>query len=288
MSEGLHAPAAPARYLTVGHVTADVLPGGERRPGGTALYSALQAARLGLRATILTRGEPGEIAALLEPFAAELEVIVQPAPATTTLATEGSGAGRRQRLLAWAGPIAIEELPAAEILHLAPVAAELEGPPAGDWPFVGLTPQGLARGWQSSGGDVLAVDPGPSRVAIAAICSAIVLSELERPSCEALVEAGLRAGATVAVTAGAACTSILREGAVTLELDVDQIAEPADDLGAGDVYAAVFFVALAAGITPAEAARRASTGAALRMLGVGPAAIATAEAIDARAASRTD
>ena len=39
----------PASYVTVGHVTIDVLPDGERRPGGTAFYSALQAARLGLR-----------------------------------------------------------------------------------------------------------------------------------------------------------------------------------------------------------------------------------------------
>ena len=35
-------------YVAVGHVTIDVLADGRRRPGGTALYSALQAARLGL------------------------------------------------------------------------------------------------------------------------------------------------------------------------------------------------------------------------------------------------
>jgi sugar/nucleoside kinase (ribokinase family) len=46
-------------------VTIDVLPGGERRPGGTALYSALQAARLGLDATIVTRGREQELRELL-------------------------------------------------------------------------------------------------------------------------------------------------------------------------------------------------------------------------------
>src|SRR5258708_2380314 len=124
---------------------------GERRPGGTALYGALQAARLGLSATIVTRGAEQEIAAMLAPFAAELELIVQPAEATTTLATAGIGEERRQRLQSWAGPVALDRLPQAEILHLAPVAAELAGRAQGAWPFVRLTPQGLARRWERRG-----------------------------------------------------------------------------------------------------------------------------------------
>src|ERR1700759_307955 len=92
-------------YVAVGHVTVDVLPDGRRRPGGTALYSALQAARLGLEATIVTRGREDERRELLAPFAGELELIVEPAPVTTTLQTTGSGEQRRQRMLAWAGPM---------------------------------------------------------------------------------------------------------------------------------------------------------------------------------------
>src|SRR5262249_18459738 len=115
--------AAQSSYLTVGHVTVDVLADGSRRAGGTALYSALQAARLGLAARIHTRGREDEIRELLAPYAEELEVSVEPAPATTTLATTGSGEDRRQRMLAWAGPIRAEGLAPATILHLAPVAA---------------------------------------------------------------------------------------------------------------------------------------------------------------------
>jgi hypothetical protein len=81
-------------------VTIDVLPDGQRRPGGTALYSALQAARLGLEATIVTRGRETELQELLAPFSGELRLIVEPAPATTTLQTTGSGEQRRQRMLA--------------------------------------------------------------------------------------------------------------------------------------------------------------------------------------------
>jgi len=78
-------------YAAVGHVTVDVLADGTRRAGGTALYSALQASRLGLRTVIVTQGVAGEIEELLAPYADELELRVLPARATTTLETAGSG-----------------------------------------------------------------------------------------------------------------------------------------------------------------------------------------------------
>ena len=93
-------------------------------PGGSAFYSALQAARLGQRALILTRGVPGEIEELLEPYRGELELEILPAPQTTTLETVGAGAARAQRMLAWAGPIDEDVAIDTSILHLAPVARE--------------------------------------------------------------------------------------------------------------------------------------------------------------------
>jgi sugar/nucleoside kinase (ribokinase family) len=266
-------------------VTVDVMAGGERRPGGTALYGALQAARLGLHATIVTRGCEREIGAMLAPFEAELELIVQPAEATTTLATAGAGEERCQRLQSWAGPIALDRLPQAEILHLAPVAAELAGRAQGRWPFVGLTPQGLARRWERPGGEIVMQAPDPDLVAIAGRCDAIVLSEQERAPCAALLERAIAAGTTVAVTAGPGSTELLAAGGQTWELPVEPLADPVEDLGAGDVYAAAFFVRLAAGDGPLAAARIGHAAAALRMLGVGAAAIATAAEIEARIAS---
>jgi len=114
-------------YTTVGHVTIDVLDDGSRQAGGTAFYSALQAARLGLRTLILTRGRAEEIEALIEPFRGELELRILPASHTTTLQTTGSGSHRSQRVLAWAGPIAEELELDTSILHLAPVARESPG-----------------------------------------------------------------------------------------------------------------------------------------------------------------
>ena len=280
MSAALQGPP-PESYLAVGHVVIDVLENGERRPGGTVLYAAVQAARLGLAATIVTRGVAGEIEAALEPWASELELIVQPASETTTLGTAGKGAARRQRVLAWAGPVDVGSLPAAEILHLAPVAAELAGPVPGGWPFVGLTPQGLARSWEQPGAAIEAREAPSGLVSAAGRCDAIVLSEQERSSCAAVVERGLGGGATVAITAGPDDTELLMADGRSRRLPVGAEPEPVDDLGAGDVYASAFFVRLAAGATPVQAAGFAHAAAALRLRGVGPAAIATGAQIAA-------
>jgi sugar/nucleoside kinase (ribokinase family) len=58
-----------------------------------------------------------------------------------------------------------------------------------------------------------------------------------------------------------------------------------DDLGAGDVYAAALFVALAEGSAPERAAALAGTAAALRLAGSGPQAIGGRREIEAQAAS---
>jgi pfkB family carbohydrate kinase len=273
-------PGARVDYTTVGHVTIDVLPDGTRRPGGTAFYSALQASRLGLRALILTRGAVPEIERLLEPYCAELELEIQPSDQTTTLRTWGTGATRRQRLLAWAGPIEGEPNLDTSILHLAPVARESPGRWRGEARFVGLTPQGLVREWAAGGGEIslTAADPAafPER------CDALVISEVEQVSCAELVSRAMRAGTVVAVTAGHRPTVVHVPGRGTLHVPTPATEEPGDDIGAGDVFAAAFFIALREGQPAAGAAAFAAAAAALRIAGPGASSIAGRDAIDAR------
>lgn len=297
-------------YTTVGHVTIDVLDDGSRRVGGTAFYSALQAARLGLRALVVTRGVPAEIEALLEPYRAELELTVLPAPHTTTLRTLGTGPERSQRVLAWAGPIAEDLQLDTAIVHLAPVARETPvrwharvaprghvppreaAPPRGHAspreaaPFVGLTPQGLVRDWSGPGGQIARVAPAGAAAraaaSVAGRCDAIVVNEHERASCAGLIAAARAGGATVVVTAGACPITILPADGEALELDVPALEQAVDDLGAGDVFAAAFFVALSEGRSPLEAAGFANAAAAVRMRGSGAGAIGGREEIEAR------
>jgi len=267
-------------YTTIGHVTVDVMSDGSRRPGGSAFYSALQAARLGMRALILTRGVPREIEELMEPYRAELELEIQPALQTTTLETSGSDADRSQRVLAWAGAIAEDVAIDTAILHLAPVARELPRRWHGNVGFLGLTPQGLARAWTGSEREILPAPPDPELLPEG--LRAMVLSVHERDVCAALISRAQSAGAVVAITAGGGDTTILRTGERPLAAAVAPVGHMNEDVGAGDVFSAAFFVALAEGRSAASAADFANAAAAVRIAGSGAQAIGDRTAIEAR------
>jgi 1D-myo-inositol 3-kinase len=260
-------------YTTVGHVTIDVLEDGSTQPGGAAFYSALQAARLGMRTRIVTRGDEREIEELLEPYRDELELSIQPARRTTTLLTSGHGETRSQRVLAWAGPIAEDLDFDTSILHLAPVARETTARWQGSVGFLGLTPQGLVREWSGARKRISGCTPARSAVLVAEHCDALVLSEHEQGFCRRLVERASDAGAIVAITAGERPNTILLPDGRALELTVAPIQSPVDDLGAGDVFAAAFFTALADGRPAVEAAGLGNAAAARRIAGHGAGAV---------------
>jgi pfkB family carbohydrate kinase len=302
----------PFDYVTVGHVTRDTVEHPTHstifQPGGSAFYSALQAARLGLRTLILTQGVTGEIEALLAPYRDEFELRVIAAEHTTTLSTRGSGASRTQRMLAWAGPI-VEPLELdTAILHLAPVARETPAAWRGRAGFVGVTPQGLVRSWEQGegvplvqldagsllgdiplvppgsdalGGDISSVELDPALLPDS--FDAAVISEHECHSCRVLFSAARHSGAHVAVTAGARPTTV--HFPISETVSVAQTSPPAivavrDDVGAGDIFAAAFFFALAEGRAPLEAAAFGNAAAAVRIAGAGPGAIGSRAAIE--------
>jgi sugar/nucleoside kinase (ribokinase family) len=300
-------------YVTVGHVTRDAIEhathGTIHQPGGSAFYSALQAARLGLRTLILTQGVPSEIEALLAPYRSELELRVIGAEHTTTLSTRGLGASRTQRVLAWAGPIVEPVELDTAILHLAPVARETPVTWRGRADFVGITPQGLVRHWeQGEGVPLVQLDTGsplnymplappdsgslPGDISPAELdpellpdsFDAAVISEHERHNCHALFSAARRCGAHVAVTAGSRPTTVHMPdsgGGSVVQSTLPPIVAVRDDIGAGDVFAAAFFVALAGGRAALEAATFGNAAAAVRVAGMGPDAIGGRAEIEA-------
>lgn len=263
-------------YTTVGHVTVDVMGDGLRRPGGSAFYSALQAARLGRRALILTRGVRREVEELLAPYREELALELEEAPCTTSLATTGIGRERAQRMLAWAGEIATEPRVDTEVLHLAPVARETSARWHGEAAFVGITPQGLLRTW-SGPGERIVLAP-LERAQVPERCEAAVLNVLERPFCEVLWQGS----ATIAVTDEGAPTELRVPGHAPVRIEVPRIERIHDDMGAGDVFAAAFFIALAEGRDARAATAFANAAAAIRLAGEGPEAVGDRAAIEAR------
>jgi sugar/nucleoside kinase (ribokinase family) len=78
-------------YLIIGHITRDVV-GDGFRPGGSVIYGALTASRLGARTALLTScGEELTLAEL-----EGVEIINQPSDSTTTFNNQYTKQGRKQ------------------------------------------------------------------------------------------------------------------------------------------------------------------------------------------------
>jgi len=134
-------------FLVIGHVVKDVVPGGWRL-GGTAAYASLQAARLGLRAAVVTSA-PGsmDLAALLP----GVEVRRVPSRRATSFRNCYRDGRRSQFVLAQARSLAVTDVPdawrTAPIVLLGPVCGEV--PPEATSLFahslVGVSAQGWLR-----------------------------------------------------------------------------------------------------------------------------------------------
>lgn len=275
-------PQAPD-YVAIGHITIDLLPDGGGVLGGSALYAALTAARFGLRAAILTRGNftrtGRDLAAALRQVAADVEIIAQSAAEATTFRNTTSAGRRQQEIHAWAGPIDVNGLPpawrSARVIHLAPVAQEIDPRQVGrlNPGYLGATPQGWMRQWSPARDGLVTLEQLRLPPDALSRIDALVLSSSEQSLARDAIDAVSRRG-LVAITRGAEPAHLIDRGR---PLDIPAYpVRVVDDTGAGDVFAAVLFL-LRADLTPVSvAARTAAAAAALRLqAGVGPEAIPT-------------
>lgn len=263
---------APA-YVVIGHVTHDLLPDGAVQLGGTALYAAVTATRLGWSVGVATAGAVGAAVRALLPGVA---VQCAAAPRTTTFVNVYHDGERTQFLRAVAPPIPVGALPpawrSARVIHLGPVAREIAPADLGQLAPGRLcaTPQGWLRRWDATGRVSLTAAPAAA-FATAAI-DALVLSEgEEEANAGALIEGVLARGGLVAITHGARGSTLV-QGRERCLIPTYPVAE-VDPTGAGDVYAAALFMRLAAGDPPPAAAAYASAAGALSVTGPGITAI---------------
>ncbi len=271
-------------YLVIGHITRDRLPDGGYAPGGTALYAAATAARLGARDAVLTAGNPAQLP--LAPPGVALHVT--PAAATTTFANRYHPDGRHQCLHELAPPITLATLPtawrAAPVVHLAPVAGEVDLALAAAFPtaLVGVTPQGWMRAWDAP--LPAPVRPAPWRPAPALLrqLALIVLSIEDVGHDEALAASYAAHCSLVVVTRGAAGATLYLAGVP--EPVAPCPARECDPTGAGDVFAAALLLRLAETGDPRAAANFASAAAACAVEGVGHLALPDRAAVLARGA----
>lgn len=140
-------------FLVIGAVTADRTPQGLRM-GGTAAYSALTAARLGLRVALVTHPR---LDLPLAPLLEGIQVQWVNPPATIVFENRVTPQGRIQFVQGEASPLTWEDVPlswrAVPLVHLGPVAAEVAPALAGVFPraLLGVSPQGWMRQWDQAG-----------------------------------------------------------------------------------------------------------------------------------------
>jgi sugar/nucleoside kinase (ribokinase family) len=245
-------PFEPIDYLVIGHVARDLTTNGAQL-GGTVAYSALTARSLGLRVGIVTVAGRD---ALLEPLQ-DIPLVLIESDSSTTYENIYSDNGRIQYLRSQAAHIDLDRIPhvwrEASIVHLAPIANEIDPVPSKEFSpgLLGITPQGWMRQWDSDG--LVSTREWTDSEPALAQANAVVISREDVNGDDELIEHMAGQTRILVVTEGDA-------GAV-LYWNGDRRRFPAptvkevDATGAGDIFAAAFFVRLQNTRDPWEATR---------------------------------
>lgn len=268
----------PVDYLVIGHVSHDLTPAGPRL-GGTAAYSALTALAFGLRVGVVTTSGPETDLNVLK----NVLVVSAPSPQSTTFENVYTENGRKQVLHHRAAPLSFENVPETwrrtGIIHLGPVAGEMDAvlPESFSPSLLGITPQGWMRAWDESG-QVRRTDWESAEQALAQ-AGAVVVSIEDVDADEERVEFMAAHTRVLAVTEGAAGSRLYWHG------DQRRFRAPemyeTDATGAGDIFAAAFFIRLLTTQDPWEAARFATQLSARSVTRKGLEGIPTTEEVQA-------
>ena len=267
----------PVDYLVIGHVAHDLTPTGSRL-GGTVAYSALTARALGLRVGVVTTSGPETSLAALN----DIPVLALESPRSTTFENIYTEHGRVQYLRAQAARIDFAAVPEvwrrASILHLGPIADEVDAvlPEEFSPALLGLTPQGWMRQWDSesrvSRKEWTGADTALARA------NAVVISREDVNGDDELIENMAHQTRVLAVTEGAA-GAVLYWNGDRRRFRAPEVKE-VDATGAGDVFAAAFFIRLFSTRDPWEATRFATLLATCSITRLGLEGIATPREIE--------
>jgi sugar/nucleoside kinase (ribokinase family) len=264
-------------YLVIGHVTRDLVDGAFTI-GGTASYSGRTARALGCRVGVVTSASPDlDLSRALD----DVLIARSPAAATTTFKNVYTAEGRRQMVHAIAETLVPGMVPPdwrAAVVHLGPVARECD--PAlvnafGD-AFIGLTPQGWMRRWDQAGH--ISECKWEGKEPLLDRADAVVLGVEDVCGDEGLVAQFAALTRVLVLTRGVAGCTVYTQGQER-HFPAPAVHE-VDPTGAGDIFAAAFFVWLQRDGDPWTAARFANCVASRSVTRTGLASTPSPEEVD--------
>jgi len=265
-------------FVAVGHVTLDRI-GEATRPGGSALYAAVTAHRLGLSVGILTsHGDDFP----LDVIPSKIEVVTVPAE-TTRFEHRHEPGGRVSHVRAVAAPLTVDDVPddwrTASLTLLAPVVNEVD--PMIATLFTDGAVGAAAQGWlrQVKPDGLVVPRPWRSSEQLLQSVQALFLSREDIRGQEARVVEWFQRMPVGVLTAD-------RDGALLFvngeRYEVHpRPAREVDPTGAGDVFAATFLIQYQREGDPWQAAAAAACAGALAVEGEGWSAVADRARLDA-------
>ncbi|MCX6053992.1 MAG: PfkB family carbohydrate kinase [Chloroflexi bacterium] len=229
----------PVDYLIIGHITQDLTSHGPVL-GGSASYAALTAKAAGMRVGVVTSCRSDLDLGLFNGTA----ILRKESKNNSTFENIYSPSGRIQHIHAVAETLTLEDVPqiwrSSPLVHLGPVAHEISPDVASGFPnsFMGITPQGWLRQWDHAGTISFSTWPDAEKTLLHA--NAAVMSIEDVRNNEEIISEYAGYLPILVVTEGAAGARVYWNG------DVRHFRPPqkmeVDPIGAGDVFAAAFFI----------------------------------------------
>ena len=256
----------PIDYLVLGHLSEDVIEDGLQL-GGTAAYAALTAKALGMRVGIVTASNEEIPLGKLS----DIPVVNFPSEHTTSFENVDTKEGRVQKLHQLAENLDYYQIPElwrkAPVVHAAPIAQELSSSILANFKenFLCLSPQGWLRDWNDSG-EVFHSEWPEADYALR-FADAVVISSEDVQHDEIRINELAVSSSILVVTDAANGARVYEKGEIH-HIETS-IATEVDSTGAGDIFAATFFVTLRGNGNPVEAAEFACRVASLSVTKIG-------------------
>lgn len=242
-------PSKQPEYLCIGHLTIDKTPVGDKI-GGTAAYSSLTARAMGLDTALYTTFHQPELPLIFS----EINFHVQTESTLMTFENIYHEEKRTQHLLHTCAELNISALPLqwsdASIIHFGPIFHDVTPESISLFPnaFIGITPQGWLR---TVDGTVVQPKSWDWLRDYLPLADAVVLSVEDVNYDEDAIQTIASLTKVLAVTEGFYGARIYHEGTV-YRCHAPKLTE-IDPTGAGDIFAAIFFIMLHNGKSPNHA-----------------------------------